>query len=143
MFKKRNEACRHRYELFRRHVDVIHLGRIDFEKVATIPHRDFFPGEVPASIHGRVGLRHKEILFAIGGKIIYLIRYTALFHFAIWRLDKPKLINAGKSAHRANQANVWAFRRLDRTNATVMRRMNVAYFESGALPTKTSRTEGG
>src|SRR5881396_2426785 len=92
-------------------------------------------------IHRGVGLRHEEILFPISGKIFDLIDHAALFHLSIGRLDKTKLIDARESAHRTNQANVRAFRRLDRTNAPVMRRMNVAHLESGTFPAETSRAE--
>ena len=67
VFKERNEARRHRNQLFRRHIHVIHFGGIDFKKVATVAHRDFFPGEMSASVNRRIGLRHEEILFAICG----------------------------------------------------------------------------
>src|SRR5439155_27024743 len=119
----------------------IHFGGIDFEKVAAVAHRNFFPGEMSASVHRRIGLRHEEILFAIGGKVFNLVAHAAFFHLPIRRLDKTKLIDARESAHRTDQPNVWAFRRLDRTNAPIMGRMNVTHFESGTFSTETSRTE--
>ena len=38
VFEERDQARRHRYKLFRRDVHVVHLGGIDFEKVATVTH---------------------------------------------------------------------------------------------------------
>src|SRR6266404_5054417 len=119
----------------------MHFGGIDFKEVAAVAHRDFFPREMPASVHGRIGLRHEEILLAISGKIFDLVRHAALFDLPIGCLDKTKLIDARESAHLADQANVRAFWRLDRTKAAVMGRMNVAHLKSGTLPTETSRTE--
>ena len=93
------------------------------------------------SVNRRIGLRHEEILFSISGEIFYLVLHTALFHLPIGRLDETELVDAGKRAHRANQPDVWPFRSLDRTNAPVMRRMNVAHFESRTLPAETSRSK--
>ena len=92
-----------------------------------------------ASVNSRIGLRNEKILFAISGKIFDLIRHAALFHFTIGRFDKAELIDARKRAHRANQADVWTFRRFNRTNAPVMGWMNVAHLESGTLPAETTR----
>ena len=93
------------------------------------------------SVNRRIGLRHEEILFSIRGEIFYLVLHTALFHLPIGRLDETELVDAGKRAHRANQPDVWPFRGFDRTNAPVMRRMNVAHFESRTLPAETSRSK--
>jgi hypothetical protein len=94
-----------------------------------------------ATVYRRIGLRNEKILFAIGGKIFDLIRHAALFHFAIGCLDETKFIDARKSAHRTNQADVWTFRRLNGTNASVMRRMNVAHLEPGTFSAETTRAK--
>ena len=94
-----------------------------------------------APIHRRIGLRHEEVLFAISGKIFDLIGHPSLFHFPIGRLDETKLIDTRKRAHRTDQSDVWPFGRLDRTYASIMRRVNVAHLEPGTLPTETSGTE--
>ena len=141
VFQERNKARRHRHELFRRDVHVIHLGRINFQKVAAVAHRDFLACEMSATVYRRIGLCHEKILLAIGGKIFDLIGHAALFHFAIGCLDETKLIDARESAHRTNQADVWTFRRLNGTNASVMRRVNVAHLEPGPFSAETTRTK--
>ena len=102
VFKEGDEAGCYRHQLFRRNVHVIHFGGIDFEKVAAVAHRNFFPGEMSASVHRRIGLRHEEILFAVGGKVFNLVAHAAFFHLPIRRLDKTKLIDARESAHRTD-----------------------------------------
>src|SRR5437773_3780732 len=141
VFEERNEARCHRHKLLRRHVHVMHFRRIDFEKVATVAHRNFFPGEVSAPVNWSIRLRNEKIFFAITCEIVNLIRHAAVFHFAIWRFDKTEFVDAREGAHRTDQANVWTFRRLDRTNAAVMRWMNVAHLESRTLTAETSRPE--
>ena len=55
---------------------------------------------------------------------------------------KPNSLMRAKVAHRADQTDVRTFRRFDRTNAAVVRRMNVAHFESGAIAAKDRLARG-
>src|SRR5207302_10944299 len=48
-----------------------------------------------------------------------------------------------KGRHSTVQTDVRAFRRFDRTNPAVVRRMNVADFETGAIARETAWSEGG
>src|SRR5262249_19834862 len=96
-----------------------------------------------APVDRRICLRHEEALFAISSQILDLVRDSAVNDLAIRRFDETKFIDAREGAHRTDQADVWTFRRLDGTNTAVMRRMNVAHFEAGALAAETSRSEGG
>src|SRR5260370_25297276 len=92
-----------------------------------------------SSVNGGIRLRNEKILFTAAREIVNLIRHAAVFHFAIWRFDKTEFIDARESAHRTDQADVWTFWRLDRTNAAVMGWLNVANFQPSALTTQTSR----
>ena len=56
---------------------------------------------------------------------------------------KPNSLIRAKVRHRADETDVRTFRRFDRTNAAVVRRMNVAHFEAGAIAAQTARPEGG
>ena len=111
----------------------MHFPRIDFEKVASIADRDFLARKMSSTVNRRICLRDKEIFLAIAREVINLVRHATLLDLPIRRLDETKFIDARKRAHRANQANVGTFRRLDRTNSAVMRRMNIAHFESGTI----------
>src|SRR5262245_48462778 len=94
-------------------------------------------------VHWRVGLRDNKILFAIPGQIIDLIGHTALLHFSVGRFDETKFVDPGKSAHRADETDVRTFWRFDRTDAAVVRRMDVAHFEPGAVAAQTTGPERG
>src|SRR5262245_27806698 len=96
-----------------------------------------------APVDRRIRLRYKKVLFAVSSQILDLVSHPAVHHLAIRRLDESKFIDSRESTHRTDQPDVWAFRRLNWTNASVVRRMNVAYFEAGALAAETSRSEGG
>src|SRR5690606_860663 len=58
------------------------------------------------------------------------------------RFDEAVLVDAGEGGERVDQADVRAFRRLDRANAAVVGRVDVADFEAGALAGQTTRAKG-
>src|SRR3954471_6477118 len=93
-------------------------------------------------IHGRVRLGDEEILFAIAGQIIDLIGNPALVALAVRRFDKSEFVDPRKRAHRADETDVRTFRRLDRANPSVVRRVHVADFESRAITRETARPKG-
>src|SRR5207302_543288 len=58
---------------------------------------------------------------------------AAVLHLPVRRLDEAELVDPRVARQRRDQADVRTFRRLNRTDASVMRRMDVAYLESRAL----------
>src|SRR5205823_5650039 len=76
------------------------------------------------------------------GQIIDLIDHATLLHLAVRRFDKSEFVDPCEGAHRADETNVRTFRRLDRANPSVVRRMNVADFKARAIARKTARPEG-
>src|ERR1700674_1279622 len=88
------------------------LRRLDFQKVAAITDRDLLLGKM------------------------------SLLDHAVRRFDKPEFVDPRERAHRADETDVRTFRRFDRTNAAVMRRMHVADFESGAIAAQPAGPEG-
>src|SRR5207248_9618816 len=110
---------------------------------ATVTNRNLYPAEMAATIDSRIRLRHENTLFTVSGQILDFICDAAVHHLAIRCLDKAKLINARDGAHRADKTDVRAFRRFDRTNTAVVRRVNVAHLEPGTFPAETSRSQGG
>ena len=77
------------------------------------------------------------------------MRYSILsvtrpfFDLAVRRLDEAEFVDPGIGRHRVDQTDVRTFRRLDRADAAVVRRMNVADFEAGAIAVETAWPEGG
>ena len=64
-----------------------------------------------------------------------------LLDLAIRRLDEAELVDARVGRQRRDQADVRTFRRLDRADAAVVRRVHVAHLEPGALARQTAGTE--
>ena len=65
----------------------------------------------------------------------------AVLDLAVGRLDEPELVDPRVAAQRADEADVRTFRRLNRADAAVVRRVDVAHFESGALARQTARSQ--
>src|SRR5581483_7817943 len=67
--------------------------------------------------------------------------HLAVDNSSIRRLDESKWVDTRIARQRRNQSNVRTFRRLDWTNATVVRRVNVADFEARAFAAQTARSQ--
>src|SRR5581483_3686527 len=62
---------------------------------------------------------------------------------SVWRLEEAVLVGAGIDRERVDEADVRAFRRLDRANPAVVGRVHVAHLEPSALAREATRTQRG
>src|SRR6185369_11673997 len=67
---------------------------------------------------------------------------AAINYLAVRRFDKAKLVDARKARETRDESDVRTFRRLDRTDTSVVSWVYVADFESRALTRQTTRSEG-
>ena len=67
---------------------------------------------------------------------LHEVDHAAALHLAIGRLDEAEFVDPRVARKRADQADVRAFRRFNRADAAVVRRVNVAHFESRAFTRK-------
>ncbi len=67
---------------------------------------------------------------------------AAVLDLAVGRLDEAVLVDPGEAAERGDQADVRAFRRLDRADPSVMGGLDVADLEAGPLAAKAAGAEG-
>src|SRR5882762_5374 len=72
-----------------------------------------------------------------------VIDHAPAFDLAVGRFDEAELVDPRVARKRADQTNVRAFRRLNRADAAIVRRMDVADLESGALARQPARPESG
>ena len=70
-----------------------------------------------------------------------LVGHLAVDDPAVRALDEAVLVDPRIGREAVDQADIRAFRRLDRADAAVMRRMHVAHLEAGALARQTARAE--
>ena len=68
-----------------------------------------------------------------------LARHLAVLDAAIRAFDEAVFVHARIGRERVDQADVRAFRRFDRADAAVVRRMHVAHFEARALARQAAR----
>ena len=121
-----------------RHVHEVNLFGTRHDKLAAFTRGNQVHGKIAAAINGGIGLSDDMILFFQRREITDAIRHPAVFHFAIGRFDKAKVIDAGIGRQGRNQADVGTFRRLDWTDTAVMSRMHVADLEAGSLTCQTA-----
>src|SRR5205823_13215224 len=67
---------------------------------------------------------------------------AAVFDFSVRGLYEPELVDPRVARPSRDEADVRPFRRLDRADAAVVRRVHVADFEPGALAREAARPEG-
>ena len=71
-----------------------------------------------------------------------VVEHAAVLDLLVGRLDEAVLVDPRVAGQRGDEADVRAFRRLDRADAAVVRRVNVADLESGPLAREPTRPEG-
>ncbi len=140
MLKERNQTSRNRNQLFRRNVHVVDLARINFQKL-TPAANGHFADEFPVVIDFRIRLSQHHRLFLVGGQIVNFIRHPAIFTNPVRTFDKAEFVDPRVNAQRVDQTDVRTFRRFNRTNPAIVRRMNVANLESSPLPVQTARPQ--
>ena len=98
-------------------------------------------GEAAAGVDLGVGLGHRVAALLHRREVDDLVGDAAAHDLAVRALDEAVLVDARVGRQRVDQADVRAFRRLDRADAAVMRRMHVAHLEAGALARQTARSQ--
>ena len=141
VLKERNEGRRHRNQLLRRHVHEVHLVRRNKLHVAGMAHHDEIVGETAFRVDGGVGLGDREAAFLHRRQVDHLVGDAAVLDLAVRRLDEAIFVDPRIGRERVDQADIRPFRRLDRADPAVMRRVHVAHLEAGALARQTARTK--
>ena len=81
------------------------------------------------------------VLRAAGVGDDHVVDDAAVLHLAVGRLDEAELVDARVARQRRDEADVRTFRRLNRADAAVVRRVDVADLEAGALARQTAGPE--
>ena len=88
-----------------------------------------------------VGFRNDVLAFLIGRQINHFVGYPAVNDLAVRAFDKAVFVDAGVSRQRVNQTDVRAFRRFNRADTSVVGRVHVADFKTGAITGQTAGTQ--
>ena len=144
MLEERNHGGSHGDHLARGHVDVVHAGGVGHADIAVLEaNLDAVAGQGAVSILLNLSLRNGEAILFIGGEVLHLVGDLAVHNLAVRGLDETEGVDAGVGRQRTDQANVRAFRRLNRAHAAVVRCVNVSHLNAGALTGQTARAQRG
>ena len=97
--------------------------------------------ELALGVERRVGLGDGVLRLFHRRQVDDLLGDAAVLDAAVRALDEAVLVDAREGRERVDQADVRAFRRLDRADAAVVGRVHVAHLEAGALTRQTARTK--
>ena len=73
---------------------------------------------------------------------LYVVHHAPALHLAVGRLNEPEIVDPRVAGKRADETDVWTLRRLNRTNAAVVRGVDVANLESSAFARQSARPQG-
>ena len=143
VLEERDHRGRDRHHLARRDVHVVDLGRRDeLDLAALTADEDALLGEAPSVSTGELAWAHDVAVLLVGGQVLDLVGDLAVDDLAVRRLDEAERVDPRVHRQRTDQADVRAFRGLDRAHAAVVRRVDVTDLEAGALTGQTTRAEG-
>ena len=143
VLEERDEAGGDRDHLHRRHVHVLDLGGGLVAELGLVAAGHLLLGERPIRVERGVRLGDDVLFLHVGGQVLDRVRHLAALHDAVGRLDEAEAVDLRVEAERGDEADVRAFRRLDRADAAIVRRMHVAHLEAGALAGEAAGAEGG
>ena len=130
------------HHLARRDVHVVDVDAGDVLDLATLTtDQDALLRERAVRVQRRVGLRDDVQVLLVRGQVVDRVRDLAVDDLAVRGLDEAERVDPRVRRERADQADVRALRRLDRAHAAVVRRVDVADLEAGALTGQTARAE--
>ena len=128
-------------QLLGRYVDQVDVGGQGHHEFAVGPRGDEVFGQLALGVDRGVGLSDGEALLLHGREVDNLIGDLTLLNLAVRGFNEAVLVDAGVGGQRVDQADVRAFRGLDRADPAVVGRVHVADFEARTLAGQTARTQ--
>ncbi|CAI8389569.1 MAG: Uncharacterised protein [Rhodospirillaceae bacterium] len=128
-------------QLLGRYVDQVDVGGQGHHEFAVGPRGDEVFGQLALGVDRGVGLSDGEALLLHGREVDDLVGDLTLLNLAVRGFNEAVLVDAGVSGQRVDQADVRAFRCLDRANPAVVGRVHVADFEARTLTGQAARPQ--
>ena len=82
-----------------------------------------------------------RVQFLVRAEAVDVVGDLAALHLAVGRDEEAVLVDLRVDAQRGDQADVRAFRRLDRADPAVVRDVDVAHFEAGPLAVQAAGSQ--
>ena len=143
VFQERNERCGDRNELLGRNVHERDLFTVGDQEFARFPRRNLLFNKAAIGGQLSVRLRDRVLGFFHGRQIDDIAGHLAVDDAAIRRFDEAIFVDAAERGQRVDETDVRAFRRFNRADAAVVRRVNVADFEACTLTCQTAWSKCG
>ena len=144
VLEERNQRCADRHHLARGDVHVIdHLDRNVLRLAGGVTHQGFLLDEVAVLVELLVGLGDHVLDLAVSGHVDDLVGHMAVLDLAVRGLDEAEGVDAAEGRQRADEADVRAFRGLDRAHAAEVRRVHVSHLHGGAVARQAAGAQRG
>ena len=143
VLEERNQRSGDRYDLTRRHVHQRDLVRCHEGGFTLVANLDQVVDQLVAFVDRRRSLGDDVVAFLDRRQMHDLVGQLTIHDLAVRCLEETVAVGLGVGRQRVDQADVRTFRRLDRAKTTVVRGVNVAHLEAGALTGQTARPERG
>ena len=104
--------------------------------------QDVVLGEGAVRRQGRRGLGDEVALLVVRGEVADFVGNLAVLDDAVGRLNEAEGVDAREGRERADEADVRAFRGLDRAHAAVVRGVDVSNFHARAVTGQTAGAQG-
>ena len=144
MLKERDKRCAHGNHLTRRNVHKVNLfDRNILCFFLIVSHKSVLSKESSLFVKLLICLSDNMVGFLICRHVYNFISYLTVNNLAIRSFDKSERINASECSQRADKTDVRTFRRLNRTHAAEVGRVNVSNFHGCAIAAQTAGTQRG
>ncbi len=141
VLEERNERRRDRHELLGAHVHQRDRVGDRHQELARLARRDQLLDEALVLVQLGVGLRDRVLGLLHRREIDDLVGDLVVDDLAVRRLDEAVFVDAAEGREAVDQADVRPFGRLDRADAAIVRRMDVADLKTGPFASQTTRPE--
>ena len=141
ILEERNERGGDRDELLGADVHQRDLVARSDQELAVAAGRDDLLGEGAVLVELGIGLGDRVLRLFHRREVDDLVGHLAVDDLAVRRLDEAVLVDAAEAGERVDEADVRAFRSLDRADPAVVRRVDVADLEARALAGEAARPE--
>ncbi len=141
VLEERNERGGDGHELFGSDIHVVNAVRLYEWNVTALAAQHQLVDECAVFVQASVRLSDDDILFTIRIEPLDVRRDLAVLHHAIRRLDKAEVVDLRVAGKRRDESDVRTFRGLDRAHTAVLRIVNVADLEAGALTSESARSK--
>src|SRR5262249_3768848 len=106
---------------------------LNIDEVALASANDALGSKCTSVARWGIGLRNHKRFLTIGREIIQMTADLSAFDLSVRCLQKSEIVDPGECCQGRDKTNVRPFRSFHRANTTVVGRMHIADFKSGAI----------